>query len=153
MILYLFLIIAGLSFAEMYVLIEVGSQLGALPTIALTILTAIVGASLVRSQGLKTAFEARASMDRGEVPALQMFEGLMLVVAGGMLVMPGFITDFCGMILLIKPIRELIARRWIIKNAAKFEQAQRQQGFNQGDNPGSHTIEGEYERKDDDRLN
>lgn len=160
MFLYIFLLFAGLSYAEIYVLIQVGSQIGALSAIALTILTAIVGASLVRSQGLQTAFAARSAMERGETPARQMIEGLMLVVAGAMLVMPGFITDFVGLLLLLPPLRALLAAKVLKSQALKMQSVRFQTG-NQGqvkdanpsqhdnDKPSGKTIEGEFERKDD----
>ncbi len=160
MFLYIFLLFAGLSYAEIYVLIQVGSQVGALSAIALTILTALVGASLVRSQGLQTAFEARSAMERGETPAQQMIEGLMLVVAGAMLVMPGFITDFFGLLILLPPLRALLVAK-VLKSQALKMQSVRFQTHGQGQvkdaNPPKHhedeqsgkTIEGEFERKDD----
>ncbi|GGB17790.1 FxsA family protein [Agarivorans gilvus] len=160
MFLYIFLLFAGLSYAEIYVLIQVGSQVGALSAIALTILTALVGASLVRSQGLQTAFEARSAMERGETPAQQMIEGLMLVVAGAMLVMPGFITDFFGLLILLPPLRALLAAKVLKSQALKMQSVRfqtRGQGQVKDANPPKHdddtqsgkTIEGEFERKDD----
>ncbi|MFM2480800.1 FxsA family protein [Celerinatantimonas sp. YJH-8] len=149
MFLYLFILIAGLSTAELYVLIQVGSVIGAIPTIGLTILTAVVGASLVRSQGLQTAFSAQQKMAMGEVPAQQVIEGLMLVVAGIFLVMPGFITDLTGMILLIPQLRVLLAKKILQSNKIKFQR--RHSGGTDG-----RTFDGEYHRHDDDdhdRLN
>ena len=158
--LYVFLLFAGLSYAEIYVLIQVGSQMGALSAIALTILTALVGASLVRSQGLQTAFQARSAMERGETPAQQMIEGLMLIIAGAMLVMPGFITDFFGLLILLPPLRALLAAR-VLKSQALKMQSVRFQTPGEGnvkdanppsgkvDNKPGSTIEGEFERKDD----
>ncbi|MGY5451872.1 FxsA family protein [Agarivorans sp. MS3-6] len=163
MFLYVFLLFAGLSYAEIYVLIQVGSQMGALSAIALTILTALVGASLVRSQGLQTAFQARTAMERGETPAQQMIEGLMLIVAGAMLVMPGFITDFFGLMILLPPLRALLASRVLKSQMLKMQSVKFQtppgagadvkdanplKGGNVEDKPGN-TIEGEFERKDD----
>ncbi|CAG9298042.1 FxsA family protein [Celerinatantimonas diazotrophica] len=149
MFLYLFLIIAGLSMAELYVLIHVGAVIGALPTIGLTILTAIIGASLVRSQGLQTVFKAQQKISEGQIPAQQVIEGLMLVVAGAFLIMPGFITDFCGMILLIPPVRAYFAKRVLNSKHINFQ-------VPPGRGGDGNTFEGEFHRRDDhdnDRLN
>ncbi len=134
--------------------------MGALPAIGLTILTAVVGASLVRSQGLQTAFQARAAMERGETPAQQMFEGLMLIVAGVMLVMPGFITDFFGLLLLFPPLRAALAARFLKSQLLKMQTMRNQSpdfGQEQETGPANikdvdksgNVIEGEFERKDD----
>lgn len=144
MFLYLFILIAGLSTAELYVLISVGSVIGAIPTIALTILTAMVGASLVRSQGLQTAFSAQQRMAAGEVPAQQVIEGLLLVIAGFCLVMPGFITDLLGMVILVPQLRTAAAHKILNSDKIKFRT-----GAHGGGSDG-HTFDGEFRRHDDD---
>ncbi|WP_026959517.1 MULTISPECIES: FxsA family protein [Aliagarivorans] len=152
MFLYILLLLAGLSYAEIYVLIAVGAKVGAFSTIALTLLTAIVGGSLVRSQGLQTAFAAQNAMNRGEAPAQQMLEGLMLIIAGVLLFMPGFITDSVGMLLLIPALRGAAAQRLIVKGYMQSVRFRRPPGGGSD----SDVYEGEFERKDDndhDRLN
>lgn len=143
MFLYLFLAIAGLSVAELYVLIHVGAVIGAIPTIALTILTAIIGASLVRSQGLQTALSVQEKLAKGEVPAQQVVEGVILIIAGACLVMPGFITDLTGMVLLIPWIRSRLAKKVLASKSVHFNHP--------GQSGGSgNTFDGEYKRHDDD---
>ena len=107
--LFIFLILfVGAPLIELYFLIQVGSVIGALPTILLTLFTAILGGALVRMQGLSTAMRVRESMARGEVPAIEMVEGVVLLTCGVMLLLPGFVTDVIGFICLIPPVRRLM---------------------------------------------
>ncbi|MFT5172981.1 MAG: UPF0716 protein FxsA [Gammaproteobacteria bacterium] len=101
----LFLAFLLIPVAEIYVLIQVGGVLGVLPTIVLIVFTAVLGSMLIRSQGLATLAGVRTSMERGEVPALQLMEGMCLLVAGALLLTPGFVTDSVGFILLVPPLR------------------------------------------------
>jgi UPF0716 protein FxsA len=153
LLLYLFVLIAGISTAELYVLIQVGSQIGAAATIFLTVLTAMVGASLVRSQGLQTAFEVQRKMSQGQMPAGEMISGLLLVLAGIFLVMPGFITDFVGMLFLLPPLRRLLAAKILASQSIKFQTGGFGAGSTDASQSGGSTIDGECERRDDDRLN
>lgn len=99
--------------AELYVLIEVGSGIGGLPTIGLCLLTALIGGLIIRWQGLNTLIRARRQMLVGEIPARHGLHGLLLAVAGVLLFTPGFITDTVGFLLLIPPLRSwLIDRMW-----------------------------------------
>ena len=75
---------------EMYVLIKVGEQIGALPTIALVVLTAVIGVALLRQQGLSTLTRGVSRLQSGEVPASERLEGLLLAVGGALLLTPGF---------------------------------------------------------------
>ncbi len=104
---FLFLLIAPL--VELYLLIQVGSVIGALPTILLSIFTAVLGAGLVRMEGLSVLFRVQQTLARREVPALEMMEGAVLLVAGVLLFFPGFITDTVGFLLLVPQVR-----RWLI---------------------------------------
>ncbi|MFW6077269.1 MAG: FxsA family protein [Hyphomicrobiales bacterium] len=96
---------------EIYAFIQVGSAIGALPTLALIVLTAIVGAILVRWQGLKVVMDARQSMARDELPVAAAVHGGLLLLAGLLLVTPGFVTDAAGFLLLVPPVRSLVAAR------------------------------------------
>ncbi|MCT7655109.1 FxsA family protein [Oceanimonas sp. NS1] len=107
----LFLIGAGLL--EIFVFIEVGSAIGAWSTIALILLTAIIGISLVRIQGLQTLMEAQEKVNRGETPAREMVSGMMLALSGVLLLLPGFVTDFAGVLLLLPPVRAALAERFL----------------------------------------
>lgn len=95
---------------EISVFIEVGGRIGPLATIGATVLTAIVGLYLVRMEGLAVMMRMRDSMAKGEVPILEMFHGFFLFLAGVLLLIPGFITDVVGGLLLIAPVRVILAR-------------------------------------------
>ncbi|EOX4257795.1 FxsA family protein [Vibrio cholerae] len=149
----LFLFIA-VPVIEIALFIQVGGVLGVWPTIALVLLTAIVGASLVRSQGLQTLFTVQQRLAQGQLPAQQILEGVMLAVAGVLLLIPGFFTDILGMLVLLPAPRAYFAKqlmsRVVVGNihasGAGFEQPN---PFHDRANPNGTTYEGEFERKDD----
>ena len=84
---------------EIAVLIKVGGAIGLLPTLAIIIVTALVGTFLLRQQGLSTLNRARNRLASGQLPAEQMMEGMLLVVGGVLLLTPGFVTDAFGLFL------------------------------------------------------
>ncbi len=143
------LILVGAPLLELYVLIEVGSEIGALPTILISVFTAVLGASLVRIQGISVLLRVQKTLARGEVPALEMLEGAFLMMAGIMLLFPGFITDAIGFLLLVPPLRR------------KFILAVIKRSGTMGPGPGGpsapaetevrriRVIEGEYRHEDD----
>ncbi|MCD6646532.1 membrane protein FxsA [Vibrio cholerae] len=149
----LFLFIA-VPVIEIALFIQVGGVLGVCPTIALVLLTAIVGASLVRSQGLQTLLTVQQRLAQGQLPAQQILEGVMLAVAGVLLLIPGFFTDILGMLVLLPAPRAYFAKqlmsRVVVGNihasGAGFEQPN---PFHDRANPNGTTYEGEFERKDD----
>jgi len=114
----------GMPLIEIAVFIQVGGAIGVWPTIAATILTALAGSLLLRAQGLSTLMRARAQMDQGQLPAREMFEGVCLVLAGALLLVPGFVTDAIGLLLFIPPFRELLRymiARHVAAKAARGE--------------------------------
>lgn len=155
----LFLLLVGLVVLELTVMIEVGSVIGALPTVGLLILTAVLGSSLVRSEGIKTLFNAQQKMQQGEMPGREVMGGMMLALAGLLLIIPGFVTDFFGILLLQPWLRNTLADKLIGSNQFKMQMGgfqARQQPFDEvpgNDQPGQAprsgtTIEGEFERKE-----
>lgn len=145
---------------EIGLFIQVGGFLGLWPTIGLVLLTAFVGASLVRSQGIRTLINVQQRVQRGELPAQQIVEGVMLAVSGVLLLTPGFMTDALGMVVLLPAPRALLAKYVMSKVVVKGANAFQQGSFygQQDNNPfGSQrsdqgdTFEGEYERKDEDK--
>ena len=96
---------------EMWLLITVGREIGALPTIGLVFLTAIVGLALLRRQGISTVLRAQQKMQTGELPAREMVEGIFLAVGGALLLTPGFFTDALGFACLIPGLRQLLLGR------------------------------------------
>ena len=139
----LFLFLA-VPLAEIFVLIEVGSMAGAGATVGLVALTAIAGAALMRAQGLATLRRAQAAMTRGEVPALELLEGAVILVSGALLLTPGFITDVSGFACLIPAVRH----RLILAAAARASRIRPASG-----DPNRHrrsrVLEGEFRREDD----
>ncbi|MFL1464637.1 FxsA family protein [Marinobacter sp. DUT-3] len=110
---FLFLFII-MPIAEMAVLIKVGGVIGVLNTIGLVLLTAVVGAWLLRQQGLATLLRANQRLNSGELPAKEVAEGLVLAVGGALLLTPGFITDTVGFLCLIPG-----TRHWFVAQALK----------------------------------
>lgn len=106
-----FLLVLFLSSAELYLLIMVAARFSFVTAFALCALTGIVGGAVVRKQGLQTLIDIRDSLSRGVFPPIEIISGLMLIVLGALLMVPGFITDTIGMILLIPSVRLGVARR------------------------------------------
>ena len=104
----LFLLFILVPLVEIYFLIQVGSVIGAIPTIGLVVFTALLGAMLLRFQGMTTLQRTRMSMAAGQVPALEMLEGVLLLFSGVLLLTPGFFTDAIGFAFLIPPLRQAL---------------------------------------------
>lgn len=113
----LLLIFLAVPIFEVYLLIQVGSVIGALPTVALVVLTAVIGVGLLRHQGLATLARAQQSLNAGQMPAIELLEGVGLLVAGAFLLTPGFFTDTLGFLLLIPTFRQALAL-WFIRRGA-----------------------------------
>lgn len=127
---------------EIAILIEIGKVVGATYTIMLVIGTAALGAALLRQQGLSTIKKVQRNMNQGSLPAIELIEGLMLLVAGALLLTPGFFTDIFGFLALMPSLRRRIVQTFL----ANFIQSQiniRQK--NTGD---SNIIEGEHWESD-----
>lgn len=119
---FLFLFIA-IPIAEMWLLIQVGSEIGALNTIFLVVLTAAVGLALLRKQGLDTLLRMNQRVEQGQLPAGEILEGVALAVGGALLLTPGFITDGFGFICLLPFTRRLFLSG-ILKRIVNFSSAQ-----------------------------
>ena len=122
----LFLAFTLIPVSEIYILITIGGQIGILPSIALVILTGIVGASLARSQGLQTLGRIRDSFQQGVVPGEELLNALLIAIAGIVLLTPGFLTDAAGLFLLI-PATRTLCREWL-KRRIELVYAQRNVG-------------------------
>lgn len=99
---------------EIWLMIDIGSVIGAGWTVLAIISTAIIGGSLVRHQGIGVYTRLNQTAARGEIPAMEMIEGLTLLISGVLLLTPGFITDALGFLILIPPLR-----RWLALNMLK----------------------------------
>lgn len=97
--------IIAVPVVEIALFIQSAHWIGILPTIALAIGAGILGMALLRRQGLAVLLRTRAQMDRGEMPVGEMFDGLCLALAGVLLVLPGFFSDFVALALLLPPVR------------------------------------------------
>ena len=107
----LFILFLVVPLVEIYILLEVGSRIGVWWTILLIVLTAFVGARLVRLQGIATWRRFQTSLLQNELPALALLEGLCLLLAGALLLTPGFFTDGVGFAILIPGFRRLAIHR------------------------------------------
>ena len=143
---------------ELYVIIAVGEHIGALWTVILVLLTAVVGVNLLRVQGMSTLMRAQKNMAQGNIPAMEMMEGIALAVAGVLLITPGFITDSIGLLCLLPASRRaiihfILARSTVhtsfhgFQSGSPFQQDHDEAGHPQQDKPG-RTLEGEYRRED-----
>lgn len=106
----LFLLFLSVPVAEIYLLIQIGEVIGAGWTILGVVATASIGAWLVRLQGILTLHRAVKNLRKGETPAVELVEGLFLLVAGALLITPGFVTDTIGFLILTPRIRRSFTR-------------------------------------------
>lgn len=95
---------------ELFLLIEIGGHIGTMNTIALIILTGIIGASFAKSQGAQIIYEIRSALNQGQIPGKELLQGAMILAGGILLLTPGFITDLVGFSLLF-PITRLFYTR------------------------------------------
>ena len=145
----LFLIFLLVPIIEIYFLIEIGDVIGAIPTVFLVVFTAVLGAQLLRFQGLSTLQRVQASMARGEVPAVELLEGVVMLVGGALLLTPGFFTDTLGFLCLIPPLRRKMIRL-VISRFIRFPDGGGPSSPAQSHPSGPRTIEGEFHKVDDD---
>lgn len=131
---------------EIVIFIEAGEALGLWKTIGFVFLTAVAGAALLRHQGLTTLARVRESMDRGRLPVAELFDGLCQLIAGALLLTPGFITDGIGLLLFVPPFR------WVLRGLMTCQlkirgnlQAKQQNPLKKSD---VTIIEGEYQEVD-----
>lgn len=130
---------------EMWLLITIGSYIGALSTIALVLLTALIGIGLLREQGVSTLWRGREKLHQGKIPAQEMMEGIVLAVSGALLLTPGFVTDTIGFLGLLPFSRiylvKIILQKVTILNASA--QSFTQQTFGSESQSTGNTFDGE----------
>jgi len=131
------LLIIAILIIEMYLLIHIGGELGALPTIALVFITAGLGLWMLRQQSLTTLRKASFSMVKGKAPVREAAEGIILLIGGILLLIPGFFTDTIGFLCLLPPTRALFLNRF----AKRMPEMHGQTRYRHD----SHTIEGEWQ--------
>jgi UPF0716 protein FxsA len=94
--------------AELYVIVQVGHAIGLFDTLALLVLISLVGAWLVKREGLSTLRRAQRQIDAGLVPGRELIDGALILLGGALMLTPGFITDIAGVLLLLPPVRAAI---------------------------------------------
>ncbi len=149
---------------EIYLLMEVGSLIGFWATLGIILLTAIVGSFLLRIQGVYTLQKVQTALNRGEIPAKAMMDGILLLIGGVLLLTPGFFTDGLGLMCLLPGPRDLIShflskqliaqqlkqRGFSAEGAATYQRQQQQahRQTQQSEKTGNVTIEGQYTKED-----
>ncbi|HFE38381.1 MAG TPA: FxsA family protein [Gammaproteobacteria bacterium] len=147
----LFIVFLVIPILEIFLLIKVGGIIGAVPTVLAIIATAGIGAFLIRHQGITTLNRVQTSLQNGEIPAIEMFEGLVLLISGALLLTPGFFTDSIGFIALIPGLRRLLIV-WALKHASIIQTIKQSQNTYESQEFYQHTtrknivIEGECEK-------
>ena len=115
----IFPIFVVVTLAEIYVLVSVGDAIGAWSTILLVVITALIGSTLLKQQGWSIMAKAQQSIAEGRTPALEMLEGVVILVSGVLLLTPGFITDGLGLLGLMPWSRSYFINHFLEKNAER----------------------------------
>ena len=130
------ILILSIPLIEIYLFIKIGSQIGAFNTIALILITAIVGVAYARYEGFNTLKSGMSQLMRNEVPIYEIISGATLTFAALLLILPGFATDFLGVLLVFPLTRKLIIQSFSKNFKSKKD---KEKGF----------IEGEYKDMDE----
>ena len=145
----LFPIFVVVTLAEIYVLVSVGQAIGGLSTVLLVVITAFIGSSLLRQQGWSTMAKAQQSMSEGRTPAMEMMEGVVILVSGILLLTPGFLTDALGLLGLMPWSRSYFINHFLEKNAERVFKQRNSVFINRTNSSAKKsnkddTIEGEF---------
>ncbi|AIR60449.1 FxsA family protein [Cedecea neteri] len=132
-------------YIEISLFIQVAHVLGVFMTLILVIFTSVIGLSLVRNQGFKNLMLMQQKMAAGESPAAEMIKSVSLIMAGILLLLPGFFTDFLGLLLLLPPVQKHLTLK--LMPHLRFSRMPGG-GFSAG-SEGGNTFDGEFQRKDD----
>ncbi|WP_144392804.1 FxsA family protein [Pleionea sediminis] len=146
-----------IPFTELVILLEVGELWGALPTLGLIITTAFIGYNLFKRQGIKTWQLVQTKLSQGELPSREMAEGIIILMAGTLMITPGLLTDFVGLFCLIPITRKLVLTLLMKRFKSKVhiqtqysyhsQQTQKEAEKHSGVEKG-RTIDGDYSRDD-----
>ena len=129
----LLLLIISIPLIEIYLFIKIGSQIGAFNTVSLILITAVIGVIYARYEGFNTLRSAINQLLKNEVPLYEIISGAALAVAAFLLILPGFLTDFVGLLIIFPPTRKLFFKKFTTKYSQKKK----------------NFIDGEYEDIDD----
>ncbi len=127
-----FLALTTVPIIEIGIFIAAGQAIGLFPTLAVVVLTAILGTALFRAQGMATLARAQAHLNQQQMPIEEVFTGVFLLVAGALLLTPGFLTDAMGFLLFVPYVRRTVGR-WVFRKVMK--QAQGTNGSRPGSGP------------------
>ena len=155
---FILLALIAVPIIEIAVFLEVGGRIGVLNTILIIIITAMLGTWLLRCQGLQTLRRAQKSLNQNVFPVSEVFDGICLMAAGGLLLTPGFVTDLFGFLLFVPWARKILRdMAWSL-----LARSGRADGWTNTENPmrpgGNHpssngpaTIDGEFREVDKDK--
>jgi UPF0716 protein FxsA len=115
---FLVLIFIVVPIAELYVIIQVGGAIGVVPTLALLLADAILGSMLLRQQGRAAWVRFNRALAENRLPHKEVFDGVLIIFGGALLITPGFLTDILGLLLLFPPTRAVF-RRLIVRRYAR----------------------------------
>ena len=152
---FLLLLFIAMPIIEMWLLITVGSEIGALATIGLVLATALIGAGLLRHQGLQKLWSVQRKLAEGQMPAREIFSGIILAVSGALLLTPGFVTDAFGFAALVPGLRDqlavLIMRKMVVGGVSMSTVNPTSEAHDRGADERDRVIDGEYIERDDRR--
>ena len=140
-----FIFFIGIPIIEVILFITIGKYIGLWNTILIIIITGIIGAILVKSQGISTLKKGLEEIKSNKIPMLPMIEGVAIVIAGAFLLTPGFLTDTLGAILLIPPLRLKIVEFVIEYLKKSFTLKSNFTGYTENENKDKKVYEGKYE--------
>lgn len=148
----LFILFVVITLLEIYVMITVGSYIGAFSTILLIIITALIGSFLLKQQGWQTFNKIQSSIAKAQSPNLAVLEGFIILISGILLLTPGFITDTAGLLGLIPQSRQYFINNLFKKNANRFFKKRNYIFINRKENTNSnnkkdnkkYTVDGEF---------
>lgn len=116
---YFFFLLFTIPVLEAVVIVRLVEAFGLVPALLLVFVTGIVGIGLARSQGFSVALKIREDLAAGRMPAPRMIDGVMILVAGALLITPGLITDLAGLSLLVPGVRNIV-RQWMRARVEKW---------------------------------
>tara|TARA_Y100001936_G_scaffold11950_1_gene10466 strand:+ start:12 stop:425 length:414 start_codon:yes stop_codon:yes gene_type:complete len=113
-----------LPIVEIYFFVKIGTEIGAISTIIFTLITAMLGIFTIKYQGISSFIQARQSIFSNEEPAIEILSNFALLICGLLLLIPGFVTDFFGMLLIFPIVRKILIKYLIKKAGSNLKNSQ-----------------------------
>ena len=126
------ILILGIPLIEIYLFIKVGSEIGALNTILLILMTAVVGIWYARYEGFNTLRSGMSQLVKNELPLYEIVSGAAIAFAALLLILPGFATDIMGIMLIFPPTRRLILNMYSRKNSSRNKKTSSEKNYIEG---------------------